>query len=120
MLAAVATATGAVERAVAVKSRDQAHVMHVACAGVEMAASIGELTPLALRLLGAFTPGPVSVIVPKTPMLADRLVTIDGTVGIRVPDHPATLHVLPAGHPPLTAPPLNHIASPPAPVHMPD
>src|SRR5260370_14634043 len=116
MLAAVATSTSAVERAFAVKSRDQAHVMHVACAGVEMAASIGELTPLALRLLGAFTPGPVSVIVPKTPMLADRLVTIDGTVGIRVPDHPATLQVIREVAAPLTATSLNVSGSPSAPV----
>src|SRR5215813_5139020 len=62
MLAALATSLAAVERAFAVKFRDHAQVMHVACASLTMAAEIGELTPQALRLLGEFTPGPVSVV----------------------------------------------------------
>lgn len=116
MLAAVATSMPAVESAFAVKSRDQAQVMHVACASVEMAATIGELTPLALRLLGAFTPGPLSVIVSKTSVLPDRLVTINGTVGIRVPDHPATLQIIREVAAPLTATSLNVSGAPPVPV----
>lgn len=107
MLAAMATSVPAVERAFAVKRRDQAQVMHVACASVGMAASVGVLTPAALRLLGAFTPGPLSVVVAKTPVLPDRLVTVDGTVGIRVPDHPATLAVIAEVGVPLTATSLN-------------
>jgi L-threonylcarbamoyladenylate synthase len=107
MLAAVATSMPAVERAFAVKSRGQAKVMHVACASVEMAASVGELTPAALRLLGTFTPGPLSVVVAKTPLLPDRLVTLGGTVGIRVPDHPATVQVIQQVASPLTATSLN-------------
>src|SRR5215469_13878245 len=92
MLAALANSMPAIERAFAVKQRDPAQVMHVACASVAMAASVGKLTPAALRLLGAFTPGPLSVIVAKTAALPDRLVTVNGTVGIRVPDHPGTLN----------------------------
>lgn len=107
MLAAIATSLPAVERAFAVKSRNQAQVMHVACASLEMAASIGRLTPPALRLLGEFTPGPVSVIVPKTPVLPETLVALDGTVGIRIPDHPATLQVIREVAAPLTATSLN-------------
>ena len=116
MLAAVATSIPAIERAFAVKSRDPAHVMHVACASLEMAARIGELTPIALRLLGAFTPGPLSVIVSKTPVLPDRLVTVNGTVGIRVPDHPATLQVIREVAAPLTATSLNVSGAAAAPV----
>lgn len=116
MLAAMATSIPAVERAFAVKQRDQAQVMHVACASVAMAASVGELTPAALRLLGAFTPGPLSVVVAKTSALPDRLVTINGTVGIRVPDHPATLQVIAEVGVPLTATSLNVSGSAPVPV----
>src|SRR5258708_4457619 len=116
MLAAVATSIPAVERAFAVKQRDQAQVMHVACSSVAMAASVGVLTPAALRLLGAFTPGPLSVIVTKTPALPDRLVTVSGTVGIRVPDHPATLQVIAEAGVPLTATSLNVSGSAPVPV----
>jgi L-threonylcarbamoyladenylate synthase len=114
MLAALATDLPAVERAFAVKFRDHAQVMHVACASLAMAAEIGELTPQALRLLGEFTPGPVSVVVSKTPMLADRLVTMDGTVGIRVPDHPATLQVISEVGAPRTATSLNVSGAAPA------
>ena len=116
MLAAMATSIPAVERAFAVKQRDHAQVMHVACASVAMAASVGVLTAAALRLLGAFTPGPLSVVVAKTPVLPDRLVTINGTVGIRVPDHPATLQVIAEAGVPVTATSLNVSGSAPVPV----
>jgi L-threonylcarbamoyladenylate synthase len=116
MLAAAATSMPAVERAFDVKSRDQAKVMHVACASVEMASSVGELTPAALRLLGRFTPGPLSVVVAKTPLLPDRLVTLGGTVGIRVPDHPATIQVIQHLASPVTATSLNVSGSAPLPI----
>jgi L-threonylcarbamoyladenylate synthase len=103
MLAALATDTQAVERAFAAKRRINSHVMHVACASLEMAATIGVLTDRAARVLGTLTPGPVTVVVAKTPVLPDGLVTINGTVGIRVPDHPATLQVITAVGAPLTA-----------------
>jgi L-threonylcarbamoyladenylate synthase len=114
MLAALATSIPAVERAFAVKFRNHAQVMHVACASLAMAAEVGELTPQALRLLGEFTPGPMSVVVPKTALLPDRLVTMDGTVGIRVPDHPATLQVISEVGTPLTATSLNVSGTAPA------
>jgi L-threonylcarbamoyladenylate synthase len=107
MLAALATSPAAVERAFAVKGRSAAAVMHVACASVRMAETAGRLNRRALRLLGAFTPGPVTVVVDKTPLLPDRLVTLDGTVGIRIPDHPATLQVVGEVGVPLTATSLN-------------
>jgi L-threonylcarbamoyladenylate synthase len=116
LLAAIATSIPAVERAFAVKGRDHAQVMHVACASAAMAASVGVLTPAALRLLGTFTPGPLSVIVGKTPALPDRLVTADGTVGIRVPDHPATLQVIAEVAAPVTATSLNVSGMAPVPV----
>jgi L-threonylcarbamoyladenylate synthase len=116
MLAAMATSIRAVERAFAVKQRHHSQVMHVACASVAMASSVGVLTPAALRLLGAFTPGPLSVVVAKTPALPDRLVTTNGTVGIRVPDHPATLAVIAEVGVPLTATSLNVSGAVPVPV----
>lgn len=116
MLAALAISIPAVERAFAVKARNPAQVMHVGCASLEMAAWIGRLTPSALRVLGEFTPGPVSVVVAKTPVLPDRLVSVDGTVGIRIPDHPATLQVIREAGAPLTATSLNVSGAAPVPV----
>jgi L-threonylcarbamoyladenylate synthase len=111
MLAALATSTSATKRAFAVKDRAPADVMHVACASLAMAASVGIMTKRAIRLLGEFTPGPLSVIVNKTDMLPDHLVTVNGTVGIRIPDHPGTLQVINEVGAPVTATSLNSTGS---------
>jgi L-threonylcarbamoyladenylate synthase len=107
MLAALATSIPAIERVFTAKGRAAAHVMHVACSSLKMAETIGELNEPALRLLGELTPGPVTVVVNKTPLLPDTLVSVNGTVGIRVPDHPATLQVITEVGAPLTATSLN-------------
>ena len=116
MLAALATSEPALLRAFAVKARDHAQVMHVACASISMVATVGVLTQRATQLLGEFTPGPLSLIVEKTALLPDRLVTLNGTVGIRVPDHPATLQVIAEVRIPLTATSLNRSGEPYVPV----
>jgi len=107
MLAAMATSESAVRAAFAAKGRDPGLVMHVACASLSMARRYGHLDERATALLGAFTPGPLSVVVPQTGALPDGLVTVDGTVGIRVPDNPATLQVISAVGVPLTATSVN-------------
>jgi L-threonylcarbamoyladenylate synthase len=109
MLAALATSPDAVKSAFAVKGRAGSAVMHVACASLEMAGTVGVLTERATRLLGQLTPGPISVIVNQTDLLSDSdgLVTLNGTVGIRIPDHPATLQVINAVGVPVTATSLN-------------
>jgi L-threonylcarbamoyladenylate synthase len=96
----------------AVKGRDHAQVMHVACASISMIETVGVLTSTAARLLGEFTPGPLSVIVAKTALLPDRLVTMNGTVGIRVPDNSATLQIVAEVGVPLTATSLNPSGEP--------
>jgi|SRR5271165_2576299 len=111
MLAALATSEDAVKGAFMVKGRSSAAVMHVACSSMDMARTVGILTDSATRLLGQFTPGPLSVIVRKTDLLPNDLVTLNGTVGIRVPDHPATLQVINAVGAPLTATSLNSSGS---------
>ena len=113
MLAALATSIPAVERAFRVKRRNFANVMHVACSSLSMAARAGRITPSARRLLGRFTPGPVSVIVEKTELLPDRLVTLNNTVGLRIPDYPATLQVISELGSPVTATSLNESGSAP-------
>ncbi|HEX6453456.1 MAG TPA: L-threonylcarbamoyladenylate synthase [Trebonia sp.] len=111
MLAALATSQDAVKRAFTVKERATSAVMHVACSSLDMAGTVGLLTGRAERLLGQFTPGPLSVIVCQTDLLPDGLVTVDGTVGIRVPDHPGTLQIINAVGSPLTATSLNSSGS---------
>jgi len=107
MLAAVATDVEAVTGVFTAKKRDLSHTMHVACASLSMAAHFADLTPMGVRLLGALTPGPCTVVAASTGLLPDRLVTMNGTVGIRIPDHPATLQVLAELGTPLTATSVN-------------
>jgi L-threonylcarbamoyladenylate synthase len=113
MLAALATSGDAVKSAFTVKGRAGSVVMHVACASLEMAGTVGVLTDPAVRLLGHFTPGPVSVIVQSTGLLSDAesMLTLNGTIGLRIPDHPATLQVINAAGSPLTATSLNSSGS---------
>jgi L-threonylcarbamoyladenylate synthase len=107
MLAALATSLPALRTAFDVKERDHAHAMHVACASIGMAARYAVLSPAARRLMGAFTPGPLTVVVPQTGALPVEMVTLGGTVGIRVPDHAATLQVIATLDAPVTATSLN-------------
>ncbi|GAA4456242.1 L-threonylcarbamoyladenylate synthase [Phytohabitans houttuyneae] len=107
MLAALATSLPALRAAFDVKERDYAHAMHVACASIGMAARYARLSADARRLMGAFTPGPLTVVAQQTGALPDEMVTLGGTVGIRVPDHPATLQVIATLDAPITATSLN-------------
>jgi L-threonylcarbamoyladenylate synthase len=116
MLTALATSVDAVAKAFAVKRRPMANVMHVACSSIAMVETVGVVTPVASRLLGELTPGPVSVIVNKTPLLPDSLVSVSGTVGIRVPDNAATLQIISETGAPLTATSLNSSGEPPIPL----
>jgi L-threonylcarbamoyladenylate synthase len=117
LLGARATDQTAVRAAFRVKGRDTAHTMHIACASLAMAEEFAQVTPAARRVLGALTPGPVSVVVARTDRLPDGLVTVDDTVGIRIPDHPATLQVIGAVGEPLTATSLNRSGEPAMSIH---
>jgi L-threonylcarbamoyladenylate synthase len=118
MVAALATARPALLKVFAFKGRPLSNPMHVACSSLDMADEYAVLSPAARRVLGAYTPGPLTVVVPQRPTLPDDLVTLHGTVGIRVPDHPATLQVVAAVGAPLTATSLNRSGEESGPVSL--
>lgn len=107
LLAASAGSSSAARKAFAVKQRRLDNPMHVACASLAMAAEFGQLDDRARRLLGELTPGPLSVVVPQADGLDNPYVTLAGTIGLRVPDHPATLQVVATLGAPVTATSLN-------------
>ena len=107
MVAALATSRDALLKAFAFKGRPLTNPMHVACSSLTMADRYSALSADARRLLGTHTPGPLTVVVPQKSALPADLVTLNGTVGIRVPDHAATLQVIEAVGAPLTATSLN-------------
>lgn len=106
LLGAIATDLTAVGKVFKAKGRLSSNPVHVACSSLAMAGRWAELGDVALDLLGRYTPGPLTVVVPAVG-LPSELVTLNGTVGIRVPDHPATLQVVELLGVPITATSLN-------------
>lgn len=62
---------------------------------------------LAYRLAEAFWPGPLTMILPRNPIVPDRTTGGLDTVGVRCPDHPITLAIIRAAGVPIAAPSAN-------------
>ena len=90
---AVAIATpGGIQRLFHVKRRAPEKGIVLLIADIEQAEAVGVLSEPARRLARAFWPGPLTLIVPVRPDAPLPGVLTGGgrgTVGIRVPDHPA-------------------------------
>ena len=96
-LAARADDDAAVARVFAAKGRPAAHplIVHV----VDVAAAehfAAELPPLARRLIDAFWPGPLTVIVPRRPGVAAAAAGGQNSIGLRSPAHPVARALLDA------------------------
>ena len=102
LLGAIATDLTAVRKVFTAKGRSESNPVHVAFSSLALASRFAELSGPAVDLLGRFTPGPLTVVVPAR-NLPTELVTLNGTVGVRVPDHPATLQVVDLLGAPITA-----------------
>lgn len=107
MIAALATSDSAVENAFVTKDRRFTNTMHVACSSIEMAETYADMTPRALRILGRLTPGPVTVVARERGGTLSPGVVLNGTVGIRVPNHAGTLQAIAAIGAAVTATSLN-------------
>jgi len=94
-LAARADADAAVAKIFAAKGRPADHplIVHVADAA-GAAAFAAALPPQAQRLIAAFWPGPLTVIVPRRPGVAAAAAGGQDTIGLRCPAHPLAHAVL--------------------------
>lgn len=74
----------------------------------------------AQKLMDAFWPGPLTVVLPKQEIIPDEVTSGLDTVGIRMPDHPLTLQLLQQLNFPLAAPSANPFGyiSPTTPQHV--
>jgi L-threonylcarbamoyladenylate synthase len=111
-LGARADSDEAVAKIFALKGRPSGHplIVHVADrAGAERFAAA--LAPVAVRLVDAFWPGPLTVIVSRRPGVADAAAAGQGTIGLRCPAHPVAHALLvkaaQAGVPGIAAPSAN-------------
>jgi L-threonylcarbamoyladenylate synthase len=70
-----------------VKGRGRTAAIPLIAASAAQALDAAELGPAALRLAGAFWPGPLSIVVPARSCLAGAILGGGTTVAIRVPAH---------------------------------
>lgn len=62
--------------------------LSVAVADRKMMDSVAELNENADKLIDAFLPGPLTIIIKKRPEVPDILTSSSQKIGIRIPDHP--------------------------------
>jgi L-threonylcarbamoyladenylate synthase len=107
-LAASAEDELAVRRIFAIKGRPATHPLIVHLAGVEALPDWASYIPdEARRLAEAFWPGPLTLVLPRTPRATDAVTGGQDTVALRVPSHPVALAVLRAFGGGLAAPSAN-------------
>lgn len=112
-LAANAFDPEAVARIFEAKGRPQDNPLIVHIADMEMLPEVVASVPEEARILAeAFWPGPLTMILPRGPRLADAVCAGLETVGVRMPDHPLARDLIRAAGVPLAAPSANLSGSP--------
>ncbi len=84
-LGALARDAGAVERLARVKGRPDGKPLPLLAADRAQVEEVALLGPSAARLADACWPGPLTLVLPARPGLAEAITAGTGTVGIRVP-----------------------------------
>ena len=98
-LGARADDAAAVLKIFRVKGRPENHplIVHVAEPALT-AAFAAEVSPLAQRLIDAFWPGPLTLILPRVPAMAAAAAGHQNSIGLRCPSHPVARALLAAAH----------------------
>ena len=110
-LGADAFAPEAIAAVFRAKGRPPDNPLIVHLAAPEAAGRVARRTPLGDRLLAAFAPGPITVVLPSRGVLPPAVTAGLGTVAVRVPSHPDARGLLrEAG--PLVAPSANRSGRP--------
>lgn len=115
-LGADARNPAAVARIFAIKGRpaDNPLIVHVASAGevARVATLPAAVVSIVDALFAAFSPGPLTLVLPASESLP-RIVTAGlDTVALRIPDHPVALDLIRAAGCPVAAPSANRSGSP--------
>ncbi len=89
-----ATNQTAVFRTFRAKQRPFDLPLSVAVSDMSMLRSIALVDKTAEKLFEAFTPGPLSLLLPKKSAVPDVVTSSDDSIAIRVPDHPIALQII--------------------------
>ena len=104
---------GAADRIFAAKGRPRVVTLPVLVSSVEIALSLAaDVSDVALDLMAAYWPGPLTIVVAARPGLGADLGDERGTVGLRWPDHPVA-RALCAAAGPLATTSANRHGEPP-------
>jgi len=107
-LGANALDPAAIEKIYLAKGRPATSPLIVHVDSIEMArALVREWPERADRLSRVFWPGPLTLVLPKSPHVPDRLTAGLDTVGVRMPNHPIALALIRAAGLPVAAPSAN-------------
>lgn len=93
-LGANALDSNAVAKVFKAKNRPSFDPLIVHVASIEQAKEVAELNEVAIALLERFSPGPLTIVVPKKDVVPDLVTSGHPTVAIRIPNHPMTLEVI--------------------------
>ncbi len=112
-LAASVLDIAAVGRVFEAKGRPSDHplICHIASAD-GLAALVDEVTPAARALAAAFWPGPLTLVMHRSPSVPDAVTGGLDTVAVRVPAHPLALALLRRFGGPVAAPSANRFGRP--------
>ncbi len=107
-LGAMATDPRAVAAIFAAKERPAFDPLIVHVPDIDHVSRVAaEFPPMARRLADRFWPGPLTLVLPKTPGIPDLVTSGMPTVGVRIPDHALTRQVLRLADVPIAAPSAN-------------
>ena len=94
-LGADATNALAVRKIFAAKGRPSTNPLIVHVADAEIARRYATAWPVtAVHLARNFWPGPLTMVLPKSPAIVDEVTANQNTVGLRVPNHPVAMQLL--------------------------
>lgn len=113
-VAALARNEAAVTRLFAAKGRDFGVALPVMAATVASVNEIAQPLPGFAELAQAFWPGPLTLVLPKRPVIPDRVTAGGPTVGLRIPNHPLALALLRRVAAPLAVTSANRSGQEPA------
>ncbi|HWB83893.1 MAG TPA: L-threonylcarbamoyladenylate synthase [Bryobacteraceae bacterium] len=113
----------AVARIFAAKGRPESSPLIVHVDSIEMARGLAAGWPeSAQRLAEHYWPGPLTLVLPKQPVIPDIVTAGLPTVGLRMPAHPLALELIRAAGVPIAAPSANRFTelSPADAAHVPE
>jgi L-threonylcarbamoyladenylate synthase len=122
-LGANALDPAAVARIFAAKGRPRTSPLIVHVDSIEMARTLASHWSDAADLLARrYWPGPLTLVVPKRPLIPDIVTAGLPTVGLRMPAHPLALELIRAAGVPIAAPSANRFTelSPTTAAHIPE